>query len=254
MRELFVFRFKNISSSWSFNLFWTSDMISLIYVKSRWILMNSNVFTFTLNCLKQKIFMQQYSYTLNLIKMQFLRFCISTISLYTLRMPYQFSLNSMEQRDGMSLLHSHWIFIYHITVSPRNKHVCVFKFHIVLMWHRFTENCNFIVSGISHERQDVLFKNSWIDYLFMHVLYYVPSTLFSKALELSFMLLLHDALVLETSITFFWEPPTKADAAIFSFSFLVWLKNSRSISFILFVSFIIPGDKWIIVKTQWNHP
>ena len=186
--------------------------------------------------------------------MQFLRFCISTISLYTLRMPYQFSLNSMEQRDGMSLLHSHWIFIYHITVSPRNKHVCVFKFNIVLMWHRFTENCNFIVSRISHERQDVLFKNSWIDYLFMHVLYYVPSTLFSKALELSFMLLLHDALVLETSITFFWEPPTKADAAIFSFSFLVWLKNSRSISFILFVSFIIPGDKWIIVKTQWNHP
>jgi len=53
----------------------------------------------------------------------------------------------------------------------------------------------------------------------MHVPYYVPSTLFFKALELSFHASLHDALVLETSFTFFWEPPTKADAAIFS-SFL----------------------------------
>ena len=77
----FLFHFKNIISSWSFNLFWTSDMNSLIYVKSRWILMNSNVFTFTLNCLKQKKKTSCNNILIHLILSK-CSFCVFALALY----------------------------------------------------------------------------------------------------------------------------------------------------------------------------
>ena len=175
---------------------------------------------------KRKV-MQQSSYTLNLIKMQFLRFCISTISLYILRMSYQFSF-FWTTREDVFIAFSLKILIHNVIRSfwklyhGWSKDKTCFHFKLPLLWCDVVLRQIAIASlfvGVSHGRHDILLKNSWIDYLFMHVPYYVPSTLFFKALELSFHASLHDALVLETSFTFFWEPPTKADAAIFS-SFL----------------------------------
>ena len=71
--------FFRIIFSWLCNCFWISDMNSLIYFEYTWILMNCNIFVYsyikltkTKNC--HAIMLPYIFRTLNLIKMQFLRF------------------------------------------------------------------------------------------------------------------------------------------------------------------------------------